>query len=145
MISSTWSRTGARLPAHPPHGGAIAEQPDIVQLDDAAGFDRPGHRVGVLVCTPTTRMLGLSLHVAGDSEINPATADGDEHGIDRARVLAQNLHRDGALPGDHIRVIERMDEDHAVAFHQSPGLRLGVAVAPRQDDLPTPLPYGVDL
>ena len=39
-----------------------------------------------------------------------AAADRDEDRVDRARALAQDLHADRALPGDHVRIVVRMDE-----------------------------------
>ena len=45
---------------------------------------------------------------AGDQA---AATDRHEHGIEVAAGLARDLHADGPLPGDHIRVVERVNED----------------------------------
>src|SRR5215470_8792507 len=42
-----------------------------------------------------------------------AAADRNEDGVDRRCALAQDLRRDRALPGDHLRVVVGMNE-HAV-------------------------------
>ncbi|MNG40677.1 hypothetical protein D3C84_1293740 [compost metagenome] len=45
--------------------------------------------------------------VGRDPGDQPTAADRDENRIQLAGVLAQDFHCHGALPGDHVRVIER--------------------------------------
>ncbi len=42
--------------------------------------------------------------------ISPPPPIGDEDRVGRLRELAQDLHADGALPGDDVRIVERVDE-----------------------------------
>ena len=61
-------------------------------------------------------------------------------------MLAQDLHRDRALAGDHVGVVERMDEGQAALGLEleRAGVGVGVAVAV-QDDLAAEGADGVDL
>jgi hypothetical protein len=65
--------------------------------------------------TPITRTEGRSvLDVGGDAGDQPAAADRHEHRVERTRELAQDLHADRALAGDHVRVVVGMHEAHAL-------------------------------
>ncbi|CAN7183700.1 hypothetical protein LJR034_000347 [Caballeronia sp. LjRoot34] len=66
--------------------------------------------------------------VRRDARREPAAADGDEDGVDRALVLAQDFHRDGALAGDDVGVIERMNEGQATFCLQLDGVVVRVAI-----------------
>ena len=59
----------------------------------------------------------------------PAAADRDEHRVDRPRALAQDLHADGALPGDHVRVVVGMHEGQAALALEFHGVAVGVRIA----------------
>ena len=61
-----------------------------------------------------TRISGrTALMYAAMPEIRPPPPMATKIGVDRALVLAQDLHRDRALAGDHVGVVERMDEGQA--------------------------------
>jgi hypothetical protein len=61
-------------------------------------------------------------------------------------MLAQDLHGDGALPGDHVGIVERMHETQAVLFLQQPGMRIGIGIrVTGQDDLAAQGRHRVDL
>ena len=62
-------------------------------------------------------------------------------------MLAQDLHRDRALAGDHVRVVERMHEGQSLRRSRSfERVRVGVGVAVAvQDDLAAERAHGVDL
>ena len=51
----------------------------------------------------------------GDAGDEPAAADGDEDRVDRRLALAQDLHADRALPGDHVRIVVGVDERRAAS------------------------------
>ena len=73
------------------------------------------------VCTPITWISGPHrLDVGGHARDQPAAADGHEHRVDRALVLAQDLHRDRALAGDHVGVVEGVHEGQALRLLQRP-------------------------
>ena len=61
--------------------------------------------------------------------ISPPPPIGDEDRVDRPLVLAQDLHADRALPGDHVRVVVGMHERGARALLQRERVRVGVVVA----------------
>ena len=78
---------------------------------------------------PNHANLGLEgLEVGRNPRDQPAATDRNEDGIDRPGVLAEKLHRNGALPGDHVGIIEGMDELEAILLHDSSSLDLCVAV-----------------
>ena len=79
-------------------------------------------------------------------EISPSAPDGDEDSVDRAGVLTEQFHRNRALAGDHVGIVERMHELEALLGHQTMGLGLGVAVGLAvQHDLRAAGTNGIDL
>ena len=48
--------------------------------------------------------------------ISPPPPIGDEDRVERALALAQDLHGDRALPGDHVGIVVGMDERGPRAF-----------------------------
>ncbi len=100
--------------------GAVGEQAHFGQLDALAGTHRARHRVGIARLHADDAHLGTHrLDVGRDAGDQAAAADGDEHRVERALVLAQDLHADRALPGDHVRVVERMHESQPRACARS--------------------------
>ena len=111
-----------RLLAHLLDGRPVGEQADVVERDAFARPDGADHRVRVGHLDPDDLDLRPhGLDVRGDAGDEAAAPDGDEHRVDRVLVLAQDLHADGPLPGDHVRVVERMHEGVSVAFLQTAG------------------------
>jgi hypothetical protein len=49
--------------------------------------------------------------------------------VDRLGVLAQDLHADGALAGDHVGVVVGVDEGELLGFFELDGVGVGVGVA----------------
>ena len=124
------ARQAERLRADPLDGGAVGKEADVGELDALAGVDRSHHRVGVVHLHADDADLGPHrLDVRRDARDQAAAADGDEDGVDRPLVLAQDLHRDRALAGDDIGVVERMDEGEAALLLERHRLRIGVGVA----------------
>jgi hypothetical protein len=68
------------------------------------------------------------LDVGRDAGNQATAADTAEDGVDRLGVLAQNLHADGALAGDHFGIIERMHEGQPLALLQFQCVRVRVIV-----------------
>ena len=64
------------------------------------------------------------LRVHGDAGDEAAAADRHEDGVELAARLAQDLDRDGALPRDHVRIVEGMHERQIALAHD--GLRVFV-------------------
>src|SRR4030095_872177 len=56
--------------------------------------------------------------VRADARDQSAATHRNEDRMQRRTVLIEYLHADGALPGDHVRVVKRMDENVAVLRHQ---------------------------
>jgi hypothetical protein len=99
------------LLAHALDGDAVREEAHLRQRYPSPGLQGAGHRIRVHRLHPDH--LGLRpepLHVRGDAADQASSSDGDEDGVDGARMLAQDLHPDGALSGDHVRVVVRMHE-----------------------------------
>ena len=61
--------------------------------------------------------------------IKPPPPTGDEDGVDFvAGTLAQDLHADGALAGDHVRIVEGMDERELPLARQHQRMLVGLIV-----------------
>ena len=136
-----------RLVTDPTHGGAVTEQSDVVKFDDLTRIDTSGHCVRVLGLDTDDPNAGPErLEVDGDARDQPSAPDGDEDGVDRSGVLTEQFHRNRALAGDHIGIVERMHELEAPLGHQTMGLGLGVAVGLAvQHDLRAAGTNGIDL
>ena len=83
------------------------------------------------ICTPTTLISGPQrLDVVGNTRDQAAAADGHEDGVEPVRTqapqLAQHFHRDRALAGDHMGVVEGVDEGQALFLLQPDRMRVGV-------------------
>ncbi len=128
------------------HRGAVGEQPDLVELDALTRRHRPGHRVGIDGLGAHDSDPGADgLHVGGDPGDQSAATDRYHDGVERAGVLAQDLHADRALPCDHVRIVERVDEREASLIHElacvAVAVRIGLAV---EDDLGSASGHRVD-
>ncbi len=111
------------------HRDAVGEEADVGERDPAAGLQRALHRVRVgRLDTDDADLRAEALHVRGDPADQPAAADGDEDRVDRLPQLAQDLHRDRALAGDHVDVVVGMHERQLAAAHDAHGLGVGVVV-----------------
>ncbi|MNZ41014.1 hypothetical protein D3C78_585520 [compost metagenome] len=85
------------------------------------------------------------LHVRGDPCHQATAPDRHEDGIQRTRLLAEDLHADRALPGDHVGVIVRWHEGSAFAVGQGQCMGQGVGEAfTVQHHMPTPRTYTFD-
>ena len=117
--------------------GTVAEQADVLEPDPPTRLDRAGHGVGIERLHADDADLGPDrLHVRGNARDQPAATDGDEDGLERVRMLAQDFHADRALPGNHVGIVERMHEDEPAAFAQRIGVGLGIRIGfAAQDDL----------
>jgi hypothetical protein len=105
------------------------------------------HRVGVGRLHTDDLDLGPDrLDVVGDPRDQTSASHRDEDRVEAALVLAQQLHGDGALPRDHVGIVERVDErEPALALlHQRDLVGVGVALS-RQHHLGTERSHGVDL
>ena len=97
--------------------------------------------------TPITLVPGPQiLHERGDSGGEPAAANRHEDRLDRAGMLLQDLLADRPLAGDHLGVVERVQEGQALLGLEDPrlgqGLVEGVAV---EDHLGPAGPARIDL
>src|SRR5690606_29528451 len=82
------------------------------------------HGAGVLGLDADDGAVGpVGADPGGDPGEQPAAADGDEDGADVGPVL-EDLERDGALPRDDVRVVER--RDHGEAALGGDGLGAGL-------------------
>ena len=78
-----------------------------------AGGQRAGHRVGALgLHTPDTNARVVRPERRCDPGDERAAADAHEH-VGQPRRRLSELESDGALPGDHERVVEGVDQRHA--------------------------------
>ena len=110
-----------RLHAHGLYGGAVGKKPHIGQRHTFFCVYRPHHRVRVVHLHADDLDLGSHrLDVVGHARDQPAAADGDKNRIELTRAerlqLHQNFHRDGALSGNDVRVVERVNKGQAALF-----------------------------
>ena len=113
--------------AHQLHRDAVGKQAHVFQLHPMAGGNRAVHGVGIHRLHANDFDFRLqALDIRGHARSQAAAADGDKHGVDRVGVLAQDFHADGALAGDHVRVVIRMDKGHAVFGFQLFGVQVGI-------------------
>ena len=105
-------RQPERLLADPPHGDAVRKDADALQRDALTFLQRAVHRIRVFrLHADHADLRKQVLHVRRDARDQAAAADGDEDRIERlAGLLPQDLHADRALAGDHVGVVERMNE-----------------------------------
>ena len=134
-----------------PDCGAIRKQADVVQLNAPSGRERARHRVRIESLHTDHADLGCQrLEVGTDAGGESTPADRDEHGMDRPVVhrvvLAQDLHRDRALPGDHVRVVERVHEGEVLLRLHFECMRVGIGIrVAEQDHVGAARPHRLDL
>ena len=108
---------------------AIGEQADLREFDATTGLQRLIHRIGIDRFHADDLDLGPQpLHISRDAGDQAAAADGHEDRVDRPGMLAQNFHADGALAGNHVRVIVRVHKRQRLFFRENPGMCVGFIV-----------------
>ena len=132
------------------HRSAVRKQAHIGQGHTLASLDGTHHRVRVTHLHADDLDLGSDGFDIGSHTADQATtADGHKHGIDRAAVLTQDLHGDGALTCDHIRIVKGMHKGHALFLFQLFGVqgRIRVALTMQHDlhVIATEMAHGIDL
>ena len=128
-----------RLHSHLLDRDTVGEEADVRKNDPAARSERALHRVCVGRLDPDDPDVGPeALHVGGDPPDQAAAPDGDEDRVDRLAELPQDLHRDGALTGDHVGVVVGMDECELATPDDAHrlGVRVVVGVALEHDRRP---------
>ena len=117
----TATRDLERLFADLRHRRAVSEQIErlLAQLDAPVGRQRRRQAGGAVGLDPDDlHVRSQVFDVRGDAGNEAAAADRHEDRVQRAAVLVQDLHADGALSRDHVRIIERMYEHVAVLAQQ---------------------------
>jgi hypothetical protein len=129
------------------HRRAVGEQADRFQPHAAARLERTVHGIGIgRLDADHFRFRPQALDVGRDTGDQAAAADAAEHRVDRLRMLAQDFHADGALPGDHIRIVEGMDEVELLLLLQFQCVGVGRVVGiAEQDHFGAALLHGIDL
>jgi len=120
----------------------VGEQADLLQADTLAGGERTGHRVGIVGLDADD--LGFRpqpLDVGAAPGRQPAAANGDKNGMNRFRMLAQDLHPDRPLAGNHFGIVEGMDEGQLFLLLEFECVGVGLVVRiTGEDDLAAPAP-----
>src|SRR6266540_3635905 len=118
-----------RLLADLLHRDAVGEKPDVRELHAPPRLERARHRVGILrLHADDADLRAHALDIRGDAGDQAAAADRDEDRVEIALPLAQQLHADRALTGDHIGIVVRMHERRLRPALQLERMRVGVAV-----------------
>ena len=78
----------------------------MVELYALAGLKRAVHGIGVLgLDADDFHSRAHLLHIRGDATDESAATDRHEDGIQRVGMLLEDFEADGALPGNHLRVV----------------------------------------
>jgi len=87
-----------------------AETSLLQLIERMNGIDLYFHAAGIVGLYGDDFNIGADLlEKGGHACRQPAATDGDENGINRLRMLADDFHADGALSGDDVRVVEGRD------------------------------------
>ena len=118
------------------HRDAVGEDADVVQRLARAAAHSGGHGGGILwLDADDFDIRTQAFRQYGDASEQATAAAGHEDGIDVVRMLGEDFQRNGALSGNHVRIVEGMDIGVAVLFLQGFGvLRGGVVEVAVQDD-----------
>ncbi|RMO16362.1 hypothetical protein ALQ46_05467, partial [Pseudomonas savastanoi pv. phaseolicola] len=114
------------------HRHTIGKQPDLAQYHALARRHCRLQAVGVVRFDADNLDLRSQVFdVRRDTRDQTATTDRYEYRVQLPRLLAKNLHRHGALPGNRVRVVIRVDVDEALFVDQLQrvGQRFGEGVA----------------
>ena len=133
--------------AHQLDGRAVREQPDVAERDALPGGNRLDHGVGVVHLHADHLDLGAHrLDVVGNTGNQAAATDRHEHRMQWPLMLSQDFHGDGALAGDHVGIVERVDEGQALLRLQFECVAVGIGIAfAEQRDLAAQPANRVDL
>ncbi len=125
----------------------VGEDPDLFERYGVPGGQRAGHPVGLDGLDADHLDRGNDgLEVGTDSGYQSTATDRYEHGVDAARATAHDFVGDGALPGDHQRVVEGVDKGPAGVGRDQRTVGLSVAEAVSREDHVGPEGlHGVDL
>ena len=130
-----------------PHRHTIGEETDLRQFHPLAR--RQGAVEGGGVLRLHANDLDLRSHVfdvGSNPGDEPPAAHGDVDSMQGLGVLAQDFHGDGALAGDHIRVVEGVNEGQPPLRHPLHGLGIGLIVGiAMQHGLGAKAPHRLDL
>ncbi len=129
------------------HRHAVREQSHLVQLHPLAGGQRTlqGRRLRRLYADDLD--LGTHvLHVSSNPGDQAASAHRNEDRMGRLGVLAKDLHGNGALARDHIRVVEGVDEGQTLFLDDLHRVRVCLVVGiPVQHGLRTQVAHCLHL
>ena len=107
--------------------GPVGKEANVRQTHPLAGGKRFGHGIGIVrLDADDLDLRPQPLDVCANTGYQASATDSTEHRMNRLGMLAQNLHADRPLPGNHIRIIEGVNEGELVAFFQLLGIRVGL-------------------
>ena len=97
--------------------GPVREQPDFSEHHAATRPHAAQHCIGVDRLYADDFDVRTQLFGVGcDPTDETPASDRDKDGIDGARVLAQDLHADGPLACNHIRIVKGVHEGQLMFF-----------------------------
>ncbi len=129
------------------HGDTIGKQADLTERHALIGLQGGCHARGILRFDADHLDVGPQEFDRGrDAGGEAATSDRDEHGFDRIGMLPQDFEADGALSGNDVEIVERMNESQALLPFDLPGLGIGlIECIAMQDHLSAAALHRVDL
>jgi len=109
------------------HRHAVREQPDAVQHDALVGCERRLHAGRIVGLDPDHLDVGpQELDESRHAGRKAAAPDRHEDGLERARMLLQDLGADRALAGDHIGIVVRVHEGEAARVAEVDCMAVGL-------------------
>ncbi len=113
------AREPERLVADSAHGDTVRERPHVVERERRSALQRLVHARGLerLDADHLHARIAL-LEVRADAADQAAAADRHEYRVRHTGPLLLELHRDRALPRDHVRIVERVHERAAAACRE---------------------------
>ena len=115
--------------AHCFHRGAIGKEADLREFHALAGLQRTVHGIGIhRLDADDFRVRTQTLDIGRHAGNQPTAANTAEYGVDLLWMLAQDFHADGALPGDHVRIIEGMHEGQFFLLFQFQRVDVGLVI-----------------
>ena len=134
------------LHADAPHGHAVGEQGDPLQIHGLPGIPcrlEAGRTLGLHGNDLHLRQYLLDIHSHAGGQAAATHLDED---MGQAAVLLQKLPRDGALPGDHVGIVIGRDEREPLLARKAHGFGIGfVKAAAEEHHVAAKAAHGVHL
>ena len=109
------------------NGGAVSKQTHVFEPHALTRLQGLRHCVRINgFHTNDLDFRAQAFDVGGNTGNQATTADAAKDGMNWARMLTQDLHADGALPGNHVWVVKRMHKGEFFCFFEFQRMRISI-------------------